>query len=233
MAATQMILRSCHKPFWLCLSLLLLPAIASAQQTPAPQPPPLTILTETLPRGAVTATYVFELKAQGGTEPRTWKLEEGTLPPGVGLSSSGILSGTPAAVGEFRFRISVTDSSPRPNTLARWFVLRVVAPLKIGWKQPPRLRGDEISGTVEVSNATDDDFDLTVIVVAVNEVGKAFALGYQHFKLKQQTENLAIEFGSTLPRGAYIVHADAVAEIEPKNLIHRSRLQTAEAIKVP
>jgi hypothetical protein len=210
-----------------------LASLPQEQARPSPQPPPLTILTETLPRGAVTSSYLFELKAQGGTEPRTWKIEEGTLPPGMELSESGVLSGTPSAVGEFRFRLSVTDSSPRPNTLARWFVLRVVPALRISWKQPPRLKSDAISGSVEVTNATDDDFDLTVIVVAVNEVGKAFALGYQHFKLARQTENLSIDFGSTLPRGDYIVHADAVAEIEPRNLIHRSRLQTPEALRVP
>lgn len=193
----------------------------------------LAMVTSELRRAALRSDYQFGLKAKGGTAPYKWKIEEGRLPPGLDLSSSGVLSGTPAAVGEFRFKASVTDSSPRPNTLARWFVLRVVASLKITWKHPPRLNGDKISGSVEVSNATDDDFDLTVIVVAVNEVGKAFVLGYQHFKLKPQTENLAIEFGSSLPRGDYIVHGDAVAEVEPRNLIHRSRLQTTEALKVP
>lgn len=231
-----MLLSSRWSRSWFCLNLVALSSLAVAQQaqvSPQQGPAALTLLTERLPKAVLRSRYNFELKAQGGTEPRQWKIAEGALPPGLELSPSGMLSGTPTATGEYRFRALVADSSSRPQKQARWLVLRVVAPLTIGWKRPPQRRDDQILGAVEVSNATDDDFDLTVIVVAVNEVGKAFAVGYQNFTLSHQTANLQIEFGSSLPRGAYIVHADAVAEIAEKNLIHRSRLQTPEALRVP
>jgi hypothetical protein len=215
--------------------LLLLPALAAAQRTAAPprEAAGPTILTEKLPRAALRSDYDFTLQAKGGTEPYKWAIEEGKLPPGMKLSEDGVLSGRPAAEGEFRFLVSVTDSSARPEARARWMVLRVVASLSIEWKHLPQLQGDTILGAVEVTNSTDDDFDLTVIVVAVNEVGKAFALGYQHFTLKRQTKELIIEFGSSLPRGAYVVHADAVAEIAAKERIHRARMQTPEPLRVP
>jgi hypothetical protein len=85
---------------------------------------------------------------------------------------------------------------------------------------------------VVVSNGTKDAFDLTVIVVAVNEIGKAFALGYQRFDLRPQTKEMEIKFGSTMPRGQYVIHADAIADVPDKNAIYRDRLQTPQALVV-
>lgn len=218
------------------LTLLVLASLAEAQPAEprsSQVPAPLVILTAELPNAVLRSPYSFPLKAQGGAEPYKWKIEDGKLPPGMDLSTAGTLAGTPAAVGDFRFQVTVSDSAARPQKQVRWIVLRVVAPLSISWKRPPEVTEDAIHGAVEVANATDDDFDLTVIVVAVNEIGKAFALGYQRLTLTKRAGSLTVEFGSTLPRGAYIVHADAVAEIAPKNLIHRSRLQTREPLKIP
>ena len=55
-----------------------------------------------------------------------------------------------------------------------------------------------IAGTVEVSNGSRDIYDQTVIIVAVNEIGKAFALGYQHFDLSPQSQQF-IPYSSSLP----------------------------------
>ena len=37
--------------------------------------------------------YLAALTASGGTEPYTWSLIDGELPPGLTLSSAGVLSG--------------------------------------------------------------------------------------------------------------------------------------------
>jgi len=71
-----------------------------------------------------------------------------------------------------------------------------------------------------------------VIVVAVNEIGKAFALGYQRFDLQPNNKDVEIKFGSTLPRGQYVIHADAIAEVPGKRAIYRSRLQTPQPLRV-
>jgi len=109
-----------------------------------------------------------------------------------------------------------------------------VAPLLIEWKSFPRLQGDQILGSVNVSNGTRDMFDLTVVILAVNEYGKAFALGYQHFDLQPETTDVEIPFGqaTNLPVGTYVVHADAVAEVAAKGLIFRGRQQTSTPLQV-
>lgn len=66
-------------------------------------PPPPVIQTLTLPRAEIGAVYSEQLAAttDPGTGPVTWSLAAGSaaLPGGMTLSSSGLLSGTPAQVG--------------------------------------------------------------------------------------------------------------------------------------
>jgi len=151
---------------------------------------------------------------------------------GLRLSEEGLLAGTPIAAGTFRFTVSVTDSSRPPQTATREFILRVVAPLRLEWKKYPKVSGNRIDGSVLVSNGTDDDFDFTIIVLAVAENGRATAIGYQRFPLKGGVESLEIPLGETLARGAYTVHVDAVAEVPEKDAIYHARLQTKEAMQV-
>lgn len=73
-------------------------------------PPPLTILTTTLPEGTVQTGYAATLVAQGGTPPYTWGLVSGALPPGLFLSGAGVIAGTPTAVGTSYFTVQVRDS---------------------------------------------------------------------------------------------------------------------------
>ena len=128
--------------------------------------------------------------------------------------------------------MTVADSGTPAHSVNKEFTLRVVAPLLLQWSRLPRVQGTRVEGSVKVSNDSSNDFDLTVIVVGVNEFGKAFALGYEHVDLKTDTANLEIPFGSTVPQGAYVVHADAIAEVMSKNAIYRQRLQTPAALQV-
>ncbi len=186
----------------------------------------LAMLTTNLPEGISGLPYSFPLQAQGGTPPLKWMIAGGALPANLQLNSgTGLLSGTLAVDGQFQFALQVTDSGNPPQKQSRAFVLSVRGPLLIDWKRLPLVDGDKINGSVEVSNSTRDDFDLTVIVVAVNEYGKAFTLGYQHLQLQKGVTGQEIPFGSSLPRGNYVVHADAVAEVNSRGAIYRSRRQ--------
>ena len=95
-----------------------------------------------------------------------------------------------------------------------------------------RLSGNRIDGSAEVSNTTPDDIDLTFVVMAVQENGRATAIGYQRFLLRRGTVQKELPFGDTLPHGGYVVHVDAVGEVAAKNLIYRDRMQTAGALQV-
>ena len=71
----------------------------------------------------------------------------------------------------------------------------------------------------------------TVIVMAVNQIGRATALGYQEFTLRSGGEQV-IPFGSSPGPESYIVHADAVAEVPSTNSIYRARKQTTDPLVI-
>ena len=104
--------------------------------------------------------------------------------------------------------------------------------LTIVWNLAPSVQSDTITGQLAVSNNLNESLDLTVIVVAINESGKAFVLGYQHFSLAPRTFNLAIPFASSLPFGGYIVHADAIGEDANTNSIYRTLLDSSGGLTV-
>jgi hypothetical protein len=104
--------------------------------------------------------------------------------------------------------------------------------LSLKWKTPAHVSGNRVEGSAEVSNTTPDDIDLTFIVMAVPDNGRATAIGYQHFLLHRGTVGKELPFGETLPHGGYVVHVDAVGEVSPKNLIYRDRIQTPGQLQV-
>jgi hypothetical protein len=179
-----------------------------------------------LANGYLGQVYSYQLAPpQQGTAPWRFRSVRGSLPPGIALDPSGVLAGAPTAPGEFHFTLEATDSSPTPIAKTRNYVLTVPPPLTVAWTQPPQVTtGGAIAGELQVTNGTAGALDLTVIVVAVNTINKAFALGYQHFSVGAGSQR--ISFGSTLPRDSYVVHADAVAEDSQTGKIYRARLQT-------
>ncbi len=72
---------------------------------------PLSITTASLPNGTVGTAYSQPLAAGGGTGTYTWSLASGSLPPGLVLSTAGVLAGTPTASGTYPFTVKVTDSA--------------------------------------------------------------------------------------------------------------------------
>ncbi len=218
------------------LALGALALAASAQETqpaPAPKPSPLTIATVTLPGAVLHSSYYVALKAFGGVPPLKWTIVRGTLAEGLELDEeTGQITGQPTQTGDFKIVVEVSDSQKPPQTAQHEFTILVAPALTVRWRTPATVNGRSIEGSVEVADATSDDFDMTVIVVAVNEYGKAFALGYQHFTLNRESTGLQIDFGNTLPQGSYVVHVDAVAEVPHRDAIFRARLQTPNALTV-
>jgi mono/diheme cytochrome c family protein len=71
----------------------------------------LNITTTTLSAAQLERAYSVMLAATGGTSTRTWSLESGVLPPGITLSTNGVLSGTPTTSARASFVVRVTDVS--------------------------------------------------------------------------------------------------------------------------
>ena len=72
--------------------------------------PNINVTPGSLPDGNVNHPYSKLIRASGGNSPYSFIVENGNLPPGLTLSSGGLLSGTPTTGGNFTFTILAKDS---------------------------------------------------------------------------------------------------------------------------
>lgn len=186
------------------------------------------------PQGAVVGqSFSLPVTVTGGIMPYTWSLADGKLPPGLRLQPhKGAVVGVPTTTGTYHFTIAVTDSSIPQLQLKREFNIQVIEGLALDWKDAPAVLGNKIGGSAVVTNQTGDDFVVTVIVLAVNEIGRATALGYQHFKLAAGSSSPAIPFGSSPGLGTYYVRIDVAAHRPGKKHIYRASKQTSANLKL-
>ncbi len=72
-------------------------------------PPPSITTSSPLPDGIFGRSYSVNMNATGGTLPYVYGLGGSAPPPGLTLTSGGLLSGIPSQAGTFSFRVTVTD----------------------------------------------------------------------------------------------------------------------------
>lgn len=232
-----------HRANWLVVSVAVLVGLfairgerghAQSQDDPErPQENPLAITNDSrLPDASPQNGVIVRFLALGGVPPLHWRVEKGALPPGLTLEDDGALHGIAERAGEFQFTVSVRDSGKPQQAVEKQFLIRVLAALILNWKQPAQVNGNRIEGSVEVTNTTPDDIDLTFITLAVPPNGRATAIGYQHFALRRGTTAKELPFGEMLPRGGYVVHVDVIGEVESKHLIYRERLQASYSLQI-
>ncbi len=136
--------------------------------------PTLVVSPTNPPAGATGFAYSQQLSTSGGTAPYTYQLETGSLPAGLNLSSSGLISGTPSAVGNVTFKVRSTDSTTI-STGGQWLVTQDItivinaAPTIV--LSPPTLPGGATVGaaystTVSASGGT-APYTFTVTVGAL------------------------------------------------------------------
>ncbi|HYM06368.1 MAG TPA: Ig domain-containing protein [Terriglobales bacterium] len=205
---------------------------SSSGQQGAATGEPIVLSTAPLPRAFLRQPYHFKLEAQGGITPLKWEVTNGSPPEGIELAPDGTLSGTPTEVDSFHFVVTVTDSGKPVAQKKKGFVLEVVAPLVVEWSRKPTITGHRLEAAIRVSNQTGNDFDFTFIALAVNENGRATAVGYQHFTLKRDTDEFEIPFAENLPQGSYDLNVDTVGEVESTNTIVRARLAPTGKLQV-
>lgn len=107
------------KPFPFLVLALGLCAVLTACSTHTPTDIfALNIANTSVPNGVILSPYTVTLVPSGGVGPYTWTLDSGTLPPGLTLSSGGVISGTPpitdlnsdGTAKKYSFTVRVTDS---------------------------------------------------------------------------------------------------------------------------
>ena len=81
----------------------------------------------TLTTAQLNTPYSLQLSASGATNP-SWSVSSGSLPPGVTLSSTGLLAGTPTGTGDFTFKVTAAEGS---RSDSQTYTVSVVEPLKI------------------------------------------------------------------------------------------------------
>jgi hypothetical protein len=87
---------------------------------PDPLPTPIVVTTTSpLPSGAVSEMYTKTLYAN---RPCQWHVSAGVLPPGVTLTTNGVLSGVPTKSGIWTFTLEVTDGTMKSESV---FELRI------------------------------------------------------------------------------------------------------------
>ncbi len=96
-----------------------------------PSTSPLTVAPSSVATPVIGMSYNQALSTSGGTGPYTYSLVAGSnLPPGLSLSSSGVISGTPTGSGAYNFTVRVVDSTtPTVNTLDKAYSVLIAAPV--------------------------------------------------------------------------------------------------------
>lgn len=216
-------------------------ADSRAQQSPTPDSPTpdkdknggLVITPNELPPTYPHGIYQVQFHARGNYVPVLhWRVEKGTLPPGINMEEDGLLHGEAQRAGEFQFVVAVRDGGKPQQAVHKGFAIKVAEGMTAAWKVPAHVTGNRIEGSVEVSNTTADDLDLTFDVKAIAENGRATEIGYQHFSLNKGTIAMMLPFGETLPHGGYVVYVNVAGELAKRNVIYRQRLQTAAPLQV-
>lgn len=117
--------------------------------------PPVVIITPELSVGNVGSTYLQYLDAAAGYPPYTWTITLGSLPPGLVLNNSGIISGTPTVAGSYTFTMKVTDQIGGNDVQAFYLQIDdVINPTITTTTLPSVLVGTVYNETIEANGGT-------------------------------------------------------------------------------
>ena len=89
-------------------------------------PPKMSIETQTIANAVRGRVYTTAIVVSGGSEPYTFSILSGKLPPGINLGADGTLGGRPTRAGAFGFTVQATDANG--VTRVHYYGLRVRQP---------------------------------------------------------------------------------------------------------
>ncbi|HUM03566.1 MAG TPA: kelch repeat-containing protein, partial [Thermoanaerobaculia bacterium] len=138
---------------------------------------PLLITTASLPNGSVGGSYSQALAATGGLGTYAWIPLSGSLPPGIGLSPAGVLSGTPTATGSYSFTVQVVDSASPAQTTTRLLAITILSAFVNVSAAPTGLVGGQpFTLTVHVEDNTAAPIPGALITLSFGSTGCPAAL---------------------------------------------------------
>ena len=133
-----------------------------------------------LPDVALGADYTQQLTTILGTAPVSFSLSAGVLPPGMTLSSAGVVSGVPSTPGTFDFTVLATDAVGMATE--QLCVLRVLQPVALPADLIAWWRGEPATGSAvpDIIGGHDGGFfsgntAAAPVYAAHGKVGSAFA----------------------------------------------------------
>src|SRR5260370_16513685 len=81
--------------------------------------------------------YSQALASSGGNAPIKWSLASGQLPPGMALSTTGVISGAGTTFGQYSFTVKAADSSSPPQSATPSSTLTVPTNLSVTFSTNP------------------------------------------------------------------------------------------------
>jgi PKD repeat protein len=99
-----------------------------------------------LPDGVIGVSYNQTITASGGAPPYTFSVTAGSLPPGLTLSSGGVLSGTPTTAGSYSFTVSASDGSQ--CTGSRAYTVTITSPCPVITLSPASIANGTVGETL-------------------------------------------------------------------------------------
>ncbi|WP_461115797.1 beta strand repeat-containing protein, partial [Spirosoma jeollabukense] len=117
----------------------------------------VTVANPSTTTGSQGTAFNQTFTASGGTTPRSFSLASGTLPTGLNLSTTGVLSGTPTQSGNFPITVKATDANGCSGTSATYtLVVNAVVPTINGLAATPNPAcvGSPVTFRASVGNVT-------------------------------------------------------------------------------
>jgi hypothetical protein len=99
--------------------------------------PKLVVVTPSLPDANINQAYTAPALQATGATVNSWALASGTLPPGLTLASSGLISGTPTQSGTFSFSVQASGNGTSDTRGLSIFVLAPLELQTLVGKKPP------------------------------------------------------------------------------------------------
>ncbi|WP_170061104.1 SdrD B-like domain-containing protein [Spirosoma aerolatum] len=138
------------------------------------------ITTASLPDGQVGTFYSQTLTASGGLADYTYALS-GTLPDGLTLSASGVISGTPTASGTANFTVNVSDAHSCSDAQPLTIIIDAIPECALVATATPGVCNTatntyQVTGTISATNAVVNGAATQSLTVSVGSISTIVSL---------------------------------------------------------